>query len=977
MGATTRFFVLAALLISTAATPVAAELTTVRCQDGIRIEPCAYSGGLGVIGNSFTSAMLNNHYVMNTRVTTTLSTTPTLTIPAFGDLCYQGFGHWWANSHGGVDAGQPAGNTGLYVIETYSTSDPGRTARDNAFASYLRIPGIDVGQIFRFDGANYLGIGVRNAFISSRYYDWGSMVFWAGCSSYQFNNAWPGRASFIGYPTGCYNTVVKAESDTLYGRMQGTKGYNYRPLSLAHTSDMTFVRSGGDSLELAPTVRSTSILPGTTYYEAFNATLTFSQRMNDLDDVNQVLTSTGPVYFKTIAWSPDRTRLDFRVSGRTFGTGTIKVIAYNPAAGIYTGARSDAGGIGLDGNSLSPNGDAFTIANLTSKMEDNPWSVVDWFKAIRQSDGVHLSWMTAAEYRSQSFIVQRGTSADGQFTMVGELPAQGDGLYELVDPEFSDGLYRLLEVETVGDTAIRASMVAVDPWPETPPSPPVNVDSLWNELAKHEQVNQPAIPLPTQYLIFTPEVWRDTVQVYADWCQSRGLSTQVVTIESLSGWTGIKPYIQGCWGFGPYLRYVLLVGDANWTTCRTDPAWWDPVMGWYPPPPSIEPQPQFNRLPTYYLADPDPAGQSMSRVAPCIASDGLYTDVDGDSLADIPIGRWPVRSGVEVLLLANKSKYYADHLGPMRVGLWNYDISNGFNDGPYVRLLTDSLATFMPPSLAVRKLYASTVTPNTLDGYRLAAIGELNLGLGVIVGMGTEAGMGDFVKFLNTHYGFDWSQPAANDQLSFIVGASCNTGNFDYDDSGNRPVLEAGLLAQRRGPVMVWAPDRGTWQFGDYLVVRKLFEQAYAYGTPSAAGAAMYAAKNIAREYPQYKLLAQSYNFLGDPTLPMVGQQVVVDATSSLLPARLAFSRPWPNPSLGQTSLSFSLPRSAPVQLDIFNPAGRKVRTLVNELLPAGSHVRVWNSLDDHGTRVTSGVYFVQLTAGNEVQHAKLVIISR
>jgi len=65
-------------------------------------------------------------------------------------------------------------------------------------------------------------------------------------------------------------------------------------------------------------------------------------------------------------------------------------------------------------------------------------------------------------------------------------------------------------------------------------------------------------------------------------------------------------------------------------------------------------------------------------------------------------------------------------------------------------------------------------------------------------------------------------------------------------------------------------------------------------------------------------------------------------------------------PVSSSASISFTLPSDACVSLKIFDLRGREVATLVNnELLPAGSYTRRWNT----GT-TPSGLYFCRMRAG-------------
>jgi hypothetical protein len=82
--------------------------------------------------------------------------------------------------------------------------------------------------------------------------------------------------------------------------------------------------------------------------------------------------------------------------------------------------------------------------------------------------------------------------------------------------------------------------------------------------------------------------------------------------------------------------------------------------------------------------------------------------------------------------------------------------------------------------------------------------------------------------------------------------------------------------------------------------------------------------------------------------------------------ATLALAPPRPNPSREQTSFAFTLARSGHAALEVFDTNGRRVRTLVETLLPAGPHTASWRGDDDRGQPVRGGLYFVRLRCGGE-----------
>jgi endo-1,4-beta-mannosidase len=78
----------------------------------------------------------------------------------------------------------------------------------------------------------------------------------------------------------------------------------------------------------------------------------------------------------------------------------------------------------------------------------------------------------------------------------------------------------------------------------------------------------------------------------------------------------------------------------------------------------------------------------------------------------------------------------------------------------------------------------------------------------------------------------------------------------------------------------------------------------------------------------------------------------------------------YPNPFNYITALSFDIPSPSFVRLEVFDLLGRKLTTLVGELLPAGTHAVLFNA-----SSASSGVYIARLHVGNDVRIQKLVLV--
>ena len=74
---------------------------------------------------------------------------------------------------------------------------------------------------------------------------------------------------------------------------------------------------------------------------------------------------------------------------------------------------------------------------------------------------------------------------------------------------------------------------------------------------------------------------------------------------------------------------------------------------------------------------------------------------------------------------------------------------------------------------------------------------------------------------------------------------------------------------------------------------------------------------------------------------------------------------------LGAVELRYSLPQAANVQLDVLDPQGRRVRTLLAGPRPEGPASLTWDGRDPQGRRLAAGVYLIRLRAAGEEASAK------
>ncbi|MEJ2636239.1 MAG: C-GCAxxG-C-C family (seleno)protein [Calditrichia bacterium] len=84
----------------------------------------------------------------------------------------------------------------------------------------------------------------------------------------------------------------------------------------------------------------------------------------------------------------------------------------------------------------------------------------------------------------------------------------------------------------------------------------------------------------------------------------------------------------------------------------------------------------------------------------------------------------------------------------------------------------------------------------------------------------------------------------------------------------------------------------------------------------------------------------------------------------------------YPNPFNPETHIQFSLPKSEAVTLTIYSLDGRQIKTLLSQQrYSAGSHQVKWDGKDNLGNRVSSGMYYYRIKAGNYTKVKNMLLV--
>lgn len=101
------------------------------------------------------------------------------------------------------------------------------------------------------------------------------------------------------------------------------------------------------------------------------------------------------------------------------------------------------------------------------------------------------------------------------------------------------------------------------------------------------------------------------------------------------------------------------------------------------------------------------------------------------------------------------------------------------------------------------------------------------------------------------------------------------------------------------------------------------------------------------------------YDFTTQGTDPLIG-----------IPKSFQLNQNFPNPFNPVTKINYSLPKNSLVKIIVYDITGKEVCTLVNKNQNAGNY-----AVDFDGSKLTSGVYFYKLIAGDFTATKKMMLI--
>jgi Tol biopolymer transport system component len=104
-----------------------------------------------------------------------------------------------------------------------------------------------------------------------------------------------------------------------------------------------------------------------------------------------------------------------------------------------------------------------------------------------------------------------------------------------------------------------------------------------------------------------------------------------------------------------------------------------------------------------------------------------------------------------------------------------------------------------------------------------------------------------------------------------------------------------------------------------------------------------------------------------------IGIITTVEKNRSIVPSSIELEQNYPNPFSSSTAISYQINKQLDVSIKIYDILGRIVKVFLMGTHGIGAHGIVWDGTDNFGKKVTPGIYFYQMRAGDETLVKKMV----
>ena len=444
------------------------------------------------------------------------------------------------------------------------------------------------------------------------------------------------------------------------------------------------------------------------------------------------------------------------------------------------------------------------------------------------------------------------------------------------------------------------------------------------------------------YLIITPTQFVSTLQPFVNWRQQKNLNVKVAELQQIYSEfpdstqpSSIRDFISYAltYWITPKVKYVLLVGGAK-------------------------------LLPSYRVQSAFASDSSLNEDSVSIDEWYSINKYETNTKPDVELGRFPVYNAQELSNIISKTIYFEDSL----------TIEDYPKDFTFLADKSDSTTFEHAASRFINSDLPSIYTTNiifsgedsTVDLTRAHLFNSLNNGTLFLSYYGHGA-PDKWSKYNFFTYG-DIDSLKVNNLPFIYTSAACSQS---FDPPNDSSIVRKLITLDRIGTVAsVNATGLNFLSSGEDFLTN-FYNYLFTQKDITIGDAVLQTKLYIENyDYSAYQL-TQRYTLLGDPALriPVKTISQVFEATDKI-PWTYSLKQNYPNPFNPSTTISYSIAKQTLVTIKVYDIIGREISTLVNEEKNSGSY-----AIKFDGSKLTSGIYFYQIKAGNYVSSKKMLLL--
>lgn len=226
-------------------------------------------------------------------------------------------------------------------------------------------------------------------------------------------------------------------------------------------------------------------------------------------------------------------------------------------------------------------------------------------------------------------------------------------------------------------------------------------------------------------------------------------------------------------------------------------------------------------------------------------------------------------------------------------------------------------------------------------------------------------------------YGFEYGSLSEDIELWVVLDdIDCSNGLYTADSTGIHFFFDMSINVLGHSGTFYLNPGNNfifrikkTTAFNNFLQASNINSDSalvFAYSLGNSAGLDTSGISTVGTDSTIEAIVSHFSKIVGTTRGALTG--ILNEKTT--LPSSFSLQQNFPNPFNPTTTISFSLPVKTNVQLKVYNILGIEVANIIDGTIEAGFHSATFDA-----SKLSSGIYFYKLIAGNFEQTLKMVLL--